>query len=345
MQLPDAELISTAKRPFKATYPHGVLVTLFAFAASCIVGILLALLLERHHVGFRSAEEFEAETGTPILGLVPTIPRGRRRPFSLRLQRPDHREAISSISARLWTRDVGVRHSRVIMVTSGVPAEGKTAFAVSLGASFARGGRRTLLIDCDLRRPTVAHVLDLRGPGLDSLNRGRSSDESLQTAPLDEPAGVASTRGRRLSIGRDMTVRQVLLGTGIVTTVSVGFDVIPAFPSSLNPIEFLTGPPLRELIENARSNYDVIVLDTPAVLAVPDAMLVSCLADGVVLAARWGHTPRPVVASALRSLTQYGAHIEGAVLTRVNTRKYAAWRLGSHSYIFRSYARYYAGTT
>jgi hypothetical protein len=106
-------------------------------AASCILGALLALTLERNHVGVRSLEEFEVETGIQVLGLVPRIMRRRQRKFNLGGQPAHFREAMSAITARLWSNDLGDR-GRVIMGTSAVPAEAKTWLAMSLGATFPK---------------------------------------------------------------------------------------------------------------------------------------------------------------------------------------------------------------
>jgi len=342
MQLPDAELIATAKEPLKATYPKRGLVVMAAFAASCIMGVLLSLLLERNHVGFRSSEEFEAETGTPILGLVPTIPRRLRRRFNLNLQPAQYNEALSAICARLWARDFTGR-SRVIMVTSAVPAEAKTWLAMSLGASFARGGGRVLLIDCDVRRGTIARALGLSGPGLSNLFGNRPYERSpWPTGKAANSATLLERADNAASVpGPENSVLDAARRAGMVTTIAPGFDVIPIFPNSVNPADFLTAAPLRDLIEHARSSYDVIILDTPPVMVVADGLLVSRLADCVIVGARWSHTPRPVVASAIRSLNECGAYVAGAVLTMVNMRSYAKGRLGSHAYVYSNYAGYY----
>ncbi|MBV8400645.1 MAG: polysaccharide biosynthesis tyrosine autokinase [Acetobacteraceae bacterium] len=341
LQLPDAELIAAAVAPPHATSPKRTLLVLGSFAVSCVIGALLALSLERHHGGFRSSEEFAAETGAPALVLLPKLPRRARKRFDPSLLPSAYREALTLISARLLSRDAS-GHGRIVMVTSALPAEGKTWLSLSVAYSLAQTGARTLLIDCDLRRGAVAQALGLQGHGLTNLYHSyfpaRATEPVVETVETASPVrpnggfGVPARRKGLLASARS---------AGIIQTVSRNFDVLPVFPNKVNPVEFLASPQFRELLEHARVAYDMVVIDTPPVMMTAVGRILSRSVDSVLLAVRWCRTPRPVVANAIAAINDSGGYSLNAVLTMVDTKKYEAGRLGDSAYLYRKYAGYY----
>ena len=319
MQRPDAELISAAEPPLDPSYPRPGLTLMLTTAASAILGLFLALTRERHQANFRSSEEFEAATSLRVLGLVPdnrSLGRASNKGSREDIQA---REAIAGISFRLQHRELSPS-GRVVMVTSAVPKEGKTHVAIALAQSFARQGARVLLIDCDLRKPTVASEMNLSGPGLNALAEQPLAEllKSREPPHSGVPAG------------------------GIVQTIADGLDVLPSFTGVREPLRFLSSAAMEALIDHARANYDTIILDTPPVLAVTDAGIVSRFADTVILVTNWHKTPRVVVANAIRILKDYKVAIAGAVLNRVNIKRYTSGDFGSHSYVYKNCHSYYA---
>src|SRR5262249_53277532 len=138
------------------------------------------------------------------------------------------------------------------MVTSAVPQEGKTTLACHLALSIARAERKTLLIDCDLRRPALHHVFDMPGgPGLSEVLRGK-----VEPADVVRPGPVE------------------------------GLDVLPAGDNSREVIQMLATGDMRKLLDHLREQYDFILIDCSPVLLVADALMLGKRVDGVLLSVR-----------------------------------------------------------
>jgi capsular exopolysaccharide synthesis family protein len=278
-----------------------------AALAAGLAGVLAALVRERLEPGFRTAEQIETETGLLSLGIVPQAAR-RRRALLLDGRDFAYGEAIGHVRSVL-TMAGGAGHPRVILVTSALPQEGKTFFAISLARSVAQAGGRCLLIDCDLRRPSVAAALGIEAePGL--------GPESL-------PAAVSSGLVDEL-VRRD---------------AATALDVITAGKGRGDASHMVASAKLRALVEEARGRYDLVVIDAPPVLAFVDARVLSQVADSTVLVVRWRRTGRAMVQAALKALRVYGGRIGGTVLTRVDMRALAAYE-GNSSGVLRKYGPY-----
>jgi capsular exopolysaccharide synthesis family protein len=188
---------------------------------------------------------------------------------------------------------------KVILLTSAGASEGKTVTSLNLATSLAEAGSRVLLIDVDLRRPSCHRVLGLvNDRGLSSFLSGQADFASV-VRELDSP---------RLSF------------------VSAG-------PTPPNPAELVGSARMRDTVEELRDEYDFIILDSPPVLPVTDAVVLGRDADGVVMVVKGHDTPRELLRRARDQLLQANVHLLGAVVNNVDLR----W--GDHFY----YSRYYGG--
>lgn len=175
---------------------------------------------------------------------------------------------------------------QVILVTSSEQGETKSTTAVNLGLSFAQNKSRVLLIDCDLRLPTVAQKLKLQGtPGLTDMLVGRAK---------------ASEAVKRLSNG---------------------LYVLPAGTLPPNPAELLGSKTMGLLIEQMKPNFDQIILDTPPINALSDSLVLTPYSSGVVLVTRQGMTRAKELRTAIQKLEFADAHIYGVILTGNKTEK------------------------
>jgi capsular exopolysaccharide synthesis family protein len=178
----------------------------------------------------------------------------------------------------------GLSRSRVVMVSSASMSEGKTATAANLAVAAARVGLRTVLIDADLRRPAIAKRFGLgRTTGL--------SDALLNGEPPESHA------------------------------VDVGVDdllVLPAGTIPPNPAELLASPAMRALQQSLLRKYDLVVIDTPAVLAVPDALEIGPYVDLAIMVGRVGQTSRRRLGAAIERLDQVGTDVSGTVLNSID---------------------------
>jgi len=212
-------------------------------------------------------------------------------------------EAINTVRGALQMSDVAGR-PKVVLITSALPDEGKTFFSVALARSVARAGGRSLLVDCDLRRPGVATTIGM--------------------TPQEGVGGLVPGQSVTALVQRDEATK---------------LDVITAAGARDNVQDIVSSEALRALVNEARAHYDIIVLDAPPVLAVVDARVLSLMADATVMVVRWRRTPRVLVLQALKQLRVYGAKVAGVVITQANLRSLAASE-GSHAYVHRKYGSY-----
>lgn len=307
LQEPEASLVSAAQVPLGPTGPPRLQYAALAVIVALVAGALLALVVERLlGGGIRSAEQLEEETGLFPLGFVPSVPAARR---GLMTGRDSiYTEAVNLVRSMLQHGDAFVR-ARVVLVTSASPQEGKTFFSTSLAASVGRSGRKALLIDCDLRRPAVAALLQLHDPAPPQMANGAQGNAAASRTEL------------RLN-------------------VLPGLDVLTFRPDSTGRLGLVSADEMRALLEERRKHYDMIVLDSPPVLAFADAPALAPAADGVVVVVRWGQTSVASVLSTLRMLRLYGVHVLGGVLTQVPTRDLARSE-GANAAIYRNYDQYF----
>jgi len=297
---PVTRVISQAAVPTSAFYPQKTAAIAAALGISLVIGIILALIVEYVESGFRTRSELESRTGLAVLGLVPLAPKSAvpKPPHMRALDEPNstYGEAIRALRSALLQPRGGFR-PKVIMVTSSVPGEGKTSTAVSIATTAARAQLKTILVECDVLRPSLYKALGCSiGPGLGDYLRGHARIEDV--------------------------VR--------VDPVS-GAHYITAGEPVPNASEFLDSDGLRLLVTGMREIYDLVVIDSPPVLAVSDTVVVQRLVDETVFLVRWKKTPRDIVFAALRQIAESGGTIAGLGLTQVDMRKHSIYEFGKHA--------------
>ena len=255
--------------------------------AGLVLGALLAVLRDLLDVTVRSAPATAELVGAPTLAVVDEDhdPKGRA-------------EAVRQLRTNLaFVRAAGTPTpgAEVVLVTSALGSEGKTTTALDLARSFAEAGERVLLVEADLRRPTLAPALHLEpGPGLSDVLAGQA-----EVAAAVRPGG------------------------------SEGLSVLPAGTVPPNPAELLGSARMADAVAGLRGAYDKVLLDAAPLLPVTDAAVCSALADGVLLVVRWGRTSRDEVTEAVTMLEQVHARVLGGVLngrrlTRSERRRYSS---------------------
>ena len=304
----DARRISTALPPGAPSYPNKPLFVEFAAMLALGFGILLAFVLEWLDNGFRSTDQLERIAGLSTLGLVPATS-SRVVPHDLVIEEPvsQYSESIRSVRTALRYSDID-NPPKIVLVTSSIPSEGKTILSLSMARSVARSGGKALLIDCDLRRPGVSKLLGATdGPTLLDLFNGTGTPESV------------------IQVEKNSSLHYVAAKTG-----------------TTNPQDLLGSQQMRSFLERMRSQYDLIVIDSPPVLAVSNSVILSHVVDRTVFVIRWETTPRAVALGALKTLRTNGGPIAGAVLSRVNVKKHAAFGYGDSAYHYHKYSEYYS---
>lgn len=273
------ERVSEASTPTSPIAPRTRADLALGLAVGLAVGAGLALLRAAADTRVRSADDLDGDV--PVIGEIGLDPDAVRQPLISRDEGTTPRaEAFRSLRTNLqFLRTGGVP---TIAVTSARPAEGKTTTTLNLAIALAQSGIRTVVVDADLRRPHVARSLDLEGAvGLTDLLVGRAElDDVLQ------------------EWGADV------------------FSVLPAGTIPPNPSELIGSAAMEQVVADLATQFDVVLIDTPPVLAVTDAALVSTLVSTTVLVAAAGQTKRSDVRQAVAALARVGEHPDGVVLTK-----------------------------
>jgi succinoglycan biosynthesis transport protein ExoP len=307
---PDAKLVGIATPPNKPSTPGAILFAAAGFLASGMLAGLLALLLDRLDRGLRSAREVETALGLPTLALVPKLDKLKRgqRPYQYLMDKPlsAYTEAVRGIYMALKLSNID-RAPKVILVTSALPEEGKTTIAVSLATFAARSHKRVLLIDLDVRHPSVHQEL------------GWSVSHGLVEYLVD-----------------DRPLEDV-----IQHDLESGLHFIPVKAQATNPTDLLESERLRSLIELCRSRYDYVIIDSAPLVSVTDSRLVALLADKTVFVIKWGDTVESAAQDAVQTLRDIGVDIAGAVLTQIDLKKHAQYHYADIGEYYNKTKNYY----
>jgi polysaccharide biosynthesis transport protein len=310
LQIPYAQMISPPTLQDSRS-PKLFLIGAIA-GGSLSLGALIAFLRERLDDRLRSLDDAEEAFEVSGVGGIPLIPRARRSrslPCDEVLQRPTslYAERVRSLGRSI--QGASKEDARIILVTSALPGEGKTSLTLSLGRSLARIGNDVLVIEGDLRRPMLSRLLlppDVQGPDLADCLSGRATfAESIRTDPKSPLQYYA--------IRRPPEVPQDLLETDEMQT----------------------------LMQAARLEFDYILIDSPPVAAVSDALFLARFADVVLLVVRWNHTAKSLVHSTLSRLKQEALTPIRLVLSNIDVRNRAAFRQSDFEYHLRKAHYYY----
>jgi exopolysaccharide transport family protein len=311
LQVRQARIIATATVPGSPSYPNKFLFSSLGLFLGLFGGVGAAFLIETVRRGFSTPQEVEQVLEIPALASVPQLTEKELAvdgntitPLAYLIKKPLSRfgEEVRTLRAGIQMSDVD-NPPKIIQVTSVVPGEGKTTVAMSMAQSAGTNFPRVLLIDCDLRRPAATKTFGLgKKPGLVDLLVG--------TASLDST---------------------------IVQASGTSFWIMGSGAATHNPPDLLSSGRMESLLQQLRSSFDYIVIDSPPIGPVIDAAVLTKFVDKVVFVSRWNETPRDIIARAVQQL-QSQRKVAGLVLNHVNTK--LSSRYGGY-YHTRYYGRYY----
>lgn len=262
---------------------------LFNMLISLLLGLIVSgavvFARDRFDDAVRAPDDVEAKLGLPFLNSIPRLPAGTSTLAALEEVRSSFAEAYYALrtSLRLISPN-GLIPS--LLITSGRESEGKSTTSFAVARSFAQIGTRILLIDGDMRRPSLHTYF-----------------EAKRTVGFS-----------------DLLARQTTLAEVAQATDYPNLDFIPAGPLPPSPTELLSGSSLRAVLEEARERYDMVVIDGPPVLGLADAVLYADAVEGTIYVVEAGRRRGGQGKAAVRRLTGSGAKLLGAILTKFDPR-------------------------
>jgi polysaccharide biosynthesis transport protein len=294
-------IIDAARVPTSPSEPNIPRNLCFALMLGVISGIGLAFLLENMDNTVRTPEQAEAISGLPSLGMIPLGTKsaghgatGKRLALTaskevaetVTLVRPQSQmaESYRALRTSLLLSNLGAP-PKVIMVTSARPQEGKTTTSINTAIVLAQKGVRVLLMDGDLRRPSIHKTL-----------------------------GMGPRSGLSNALTGSATVQQTIAPSPILPNLFI----MPAGTPPPNPAELLASSNMRDLLAELRPQFDHIVIDTPPTLSVTDAVVLSPRADATIVVIRCGQTTKQALRRARDILMQVNAHVAGVLLNAVD---------------------------
>lgn len=296
--LPSGQLIAPAQPPGVPASPNPKKNAILFLMLGVIMAAGVVAVIERLDVRLHDPTVMEQLTGAPTLTFVPTIQQGAAKLIS-----DVDRNSPLLESFRILRNNISFsgidREMKLLAVTSAGRGEGKSTTAVNLAMAMAMDDKRTLLVDCDLRRPS---------------------------------------QHRLLQIPRDVGFTTVITGAhkledAVLSTPVPNLYILPSGPTPPNPSEVLNSDRSRDLFRQFAEQYDVVIVDCPPCAGLGDVQVIATLVDGVVLVASLGQTLRPHLHLTVRTLAQVDTPIIGGVINRMDMR-----RQGYYSYYYYSYS-------
>lgn len=285
VSLSNVSIIDSAEVPKAPSSPNLFKNLLIGLIMGLGLASLLVFFKDQFDDAIRVPEDIETKLGLPLLGVIPRVPDGDPEKALVDPKSPFSESYNSLRGSLLYATSTGL--PQIMQVTSAQASEGKTTTSMAIASGFARMGRKVLLVDADMRRPSLHARFNL--PNKQGLSTLLTSHDPL--------ASVAAKAGQD------------------------NLSVLVAGPIPPSPTELLSTPRLEGILQEAAASYDVVVVDSPPILGLADAPLVSALVDGVVFVVEAERSRRGSLKAALRRFRAMQPIILGAVLTKFDALK------------------------
>lgn len=306
IQQADSRVLSYAVVPLRPASPRKAIILFLSAILGVIFGSGMVLLKEYAQNTFRTPEDLEQLSGATVMGQIPIIPaRNRKKVLKYLTDKPTSAaaEAIRNLRTSILLSNVD-NPPKIIMSTSSIPGEGKTTQSLALAQNLSGLGKRVLLVEGDIRRRTFAEYFELKGKqGLLAVLSGEASLEDVAIYNEDLKA-----------------------------------DILIGEKSAINAADVFSSDKFHKFLDDLRKKYDYVIIDTPPVLAVPDARVIGQSVDSILYTVKWDSTTRRQVSEGLKSLRSVGAAVTGLVLAQINERGMKRYGYGDS---YGAYGDYY----
>ena len=312
VRLAEAESISNviqaepATVPLRPVRPRVMQNTLLAAVVGGMLAVGVVFLVDALDDTVKGPEDITRNTGTVVLGVIASYDAAKSDLVTLAEPRSPIAEAFRSLRTNIQFASVD-KPLQSILVTSALPSEGKSTVAANLAITMAQSGKRVVLLESDLRRPSVHRYLKVPN---------------------------------RMGLSTMFVRPQVYLDGNLQGTRIPNLKVLTAGDLPPNPSELLGSERMQAILRQLREQADVLILDTPPMMAVTDAVVLAPRVDGVLLVARPGGTKISALRTAVEQLRRTGANILGVVLNEVQMKGYR-YRYYSNMYYYYGYYEYY----
>lgn len=316
-------VVDVARVPLAPARPDKRRNIMLALAMGLVGGVVLAFMLEAVDTTVRTPEQAQMLSNLPALGIIPATPQMRLRTQAQKaLVEKGGKEAVELVTYRRPKSDISESYRalrtaillsasgsppKVMLITSALPQEGKTTTSINTAVVLAQKGARVLLVDADLRRPSIHKVFNIKPKvGLSTLLTGGSKVENTITHVPQLP----------------------------------NLFLLPAGPPPPHPAELLGSALMKQYIEKWRQEYDHVIFDTPPALSVTDSILLSVDMDSVVLVVRSGNTTKAALRRTRELLGQVNARVLGIVVNAVDVNSPDYYHYYYYGSKYGGYGRY-----
>ena len=341
-------IIDRAQLPKKPITPRKELNLAIGLMLGLTIGFGLVFFLETLDTSLKTPEDVERKTGLTILGSIPRVKSilpmeddDRGNPSVLVthvLPSSPASEAFRTLRTNLQFSNLSQK-LRSIMLTSSGPREGKSTTSANLAVATAQMGLRTLLIDGDLRRPTINKIFNLnREPGLSeilthyyekSVNGNGDDEPAIDEKYIERQTSVRAKKAIQHMASLDMAIDAAVHKTHIER-----LDILTCGALPPNPSEILASETMKDLLSLVKERYEFVVIDAPPVIAVTDAAVLAPQADAALLVVESARNDREIILKAKALLDRVGVNLLGVVLNNVRERNL----YGDYDYYYTYYS-------
>jgi len=311
LQEAEVRIISYAVAPRDPSYPNKMMLLSLSAAVALFIGLAISLFLEKLDNTFRSANQLEKTLGFSCYALIPMLENMTRKEVGRYiLSKPSSTLAEAIRTLRMVVNLRAPKNApkpKVITVTSSFPNEGKTTLSTWISRLSAKSGEKVIVIDCDLRRPSLARSM------------GNAHEHSL----VDYLTGKKELE--------DVVYKDTDSGAHVIYGDSV--------PNSA--LDLVSSEKMAALITSLRQVYDLVIIDSPACLAVSDARVLANMSDQTLYAVAWDETPREVVLGGVKQFTDIGYNSLALVLSKVDIKRHVRYGYGDTVYYYGRNKEYY----